>query len=227
MRTASGLVVGAVAFVLVSGVAASETSSEVFRRAAIVTLSNGQVVPVLSTRSTSSGGSVATMVFVGEAGAPIVCTQDDDKMWGVQILTVTDGKKALVMRYGAGFFRDGLTVPLELRLGSTKIYRWFMTATGESTSQTKAMQKAIADLPDDFQKNLVTFCTLSDTDVELMLPTLGIIAADQLFAERLPRVAVQELKSMKPEDVAKFFPDRVNQSSLSPSDNESSRVPKN
>lgn len=178
------------------------------RFAARVTLSNGQVAPLLMTRSSRQTGATSTMIFIGDAGIPVVCTEEEDNFWNQSTLTIADANRTLVMRYHDGFHADGMPVPVEIRLnGDKKIYRWFLKESGEVTSQQRATQKAVADLPEDFRKDLVTFAILCDAAMsQLMLPTLGVIVPE-LFPDALPRVAVQTITRLTPEDVTKIFQD--------------------
>lgn len=204
MRTPFRALVAAAFALVLPGVAVSEGTT-VFRRAATVTLSNGQVIRVLSTRSMRPTSGVSTMVFIGEAGIPVVCTEIEDKTWGVDTLTIADGDRTLVLRYNGEFLRDGMPAPAELRLGSQKVFRWLLKESGEVTSQQRAMQKAVAESPEVFRRDLTTFCILCDAAMsDLMLPTLGIIASG-LFAEPLPRVAVQDVRNLAPDDITKIF----------------------
>jgi hypothetical protein len=198
--------------VLFSQVAVSQVSVPVQRSAARVTLSNGQIVTALSTFAPRQTGAMSTVIFIGNAGNTVVFTQEADLVWNQLNLSVADGGRKLVARFHIGYVADGMPGPAELQVGD-KVFRWLSKANGEMTSQKRAMQKAVAELPEDFRKDIVTFSALCGAAAgELVLPASGFLVPE-LFAEPLPNLVAQSIKKLDPDEVAKILQEGAGESS--------------
>jgi hypothetical protein len=196
----------AAALVLLGQALTCQGETPVIRNAARVTLSNGQVVSVLATMTPRQTGRVNTVIFIGDLGGPVVFTEEADTVWDQLNLSVADGGRKLVMRFHIGYVADGMPGPAELQIES-RVFRWLSKEGGEMTPQKRAMQKAVSELPEALQKDLVTFATLcAAATAELVLPPSGFIVPE-LFADQLPRVAAQSIEKLNPDEVSKIFQD--------------------
>lgn len=192
------------ALVFVSQVAVCQALAPVQRSAVRVTLSNGQIINVLSTIAPRPTGRISTVLFIGDAGAPVVFSEEADTAWNEFTLSIADGGRKITARFHIGYVVDGMAGPAELQMNGT-VFRWLSKGGGEITSQQRAMQKAIAGLPEDFRKDIVTFAELcSATAGELVLPPSGFIVPE-LFAETLPRLATQSIIKLNSEEATKIF----------------------
>jgi hypothetical protein len=199
------LLSGAALALLISTVAEGE-GPPLFRRAATVTLSNGQAVPVLSAVTSTPTGRASTMILSTENGTA-VAEQSQDDTWDHTSLSFTSGGGAITLRFSGGFYQAGLPTPMELRIGKT-VYRWLWKDV-EVSSHQRAAQKAVAALPEDFRKDLVTFALLCDAAAaEFMTPSLGV-AVPSLLADPLPKVGVASIKPLTQDAAAKIFGDRT------------------
>lgn len=193
-----------VTLVLVGQIANGQSSAPVLRKAARVTLSSGQVVNVLSTFAQRQTGRVSTVLFMGDAGSAVVVTEEADAVWNQLNLSISDGGHRLVMRFHIGYVMDGLPGPAELQVDG-KVFRWLSKEGGESTPQKRAMQKAVAELPEGLRRDVITFASLcAAAPGELVLPPSGFIVPE-LFAESLPRLSTHSIERLSPEEVSKIF----------------------
>jgi hypothetical protein len=201
-----------ITLVLLSQIAIGQGPVSVQRSAAKVTLSNGQIVTALSTFAPRPTGATSTVIFMGSAGNPVVFTQEADAAWNQLTLSVADGSHKMVARFHIGYVADGMPGPAELQVDN-RVFRWLSKENGEATSQKRAMQKAVAELPEDLRKDLVTFSALCGAaGGELVLPASGFLIPE-LFAETLPNLAAQSIKKLDPDEVARSFQDGASESS--------------
>ena len=147
---------------------------------------------------------MSTVLFIGDSGNTVVVTEEADAVWNQLNLSIADGAHKLVMRFHIGYVVDGMPGPAELQVKG-KVFRWLSKEGGESTSQKRAMQKAVSELPEDLRRDLITFASLCAAATgELVLPPSGFMVPE-LFAESLPRLSAQSIERLNLDEISKIF----------------------
>lgn len=166
-----------------------------------VTLDRGAILEIVVISTERSEGVVRTVILRDRAtGSTISARDESDFAWGTADLEVSDGSQRMKLRMGLDFFKDGLAVPVELKI-EKDIYRalWDPPACPGSAKAKQRLQAAASRLPVPMLAGMKSLYALSfDDDLDLGTVGAGI---ELLFPDGLPRTPVAEKRRLKAEEI--------------------------
>lgn len=114
-----------------------------------VTLDRGPVLELLVITSETTSQITRTVVMRDAiSGESVSAKHETDLAWGWADLEISDGDRRLRLRMSLHFFKDGLAVPVELRIGD-EFYRalWDPPTCPGAAKAKERLQAAAAKLP--------------------------------------------------------------------------------
>lgn len=156
--------------------------------------------------SSDPGASKALVLILrGDEGRLVRVAETSELAWGETRTTISSGKTEVELRSWLKFSADKLPGPAQMRVNN-EFYRWLEMPSGEVTSAQRKAQTAIAELPEQVQRDLNrVFILCSGAMEDVMLPVGGLLLADVLPS--VPQVSVTKTVRLKPEEATKAFPE--------------------
>ena len=166
-----------------------------------VTLDRGPVLELLVITSETTGRVTRTVVMRDTTkGESISARDENDLAWGTSDLEIADGDRRLRLRMSLDFLKDGLAVPVELRIGD-EFYRalWDPPSCPGAAKAKERLQAAAAKLPASMLNGMAILWALGfDQDLGIDSISAGI---EPLFPNGLPKVQIAEKERLTAEQI--------------------------
>lgn len=166
-----------------------------------VTLDRGPVLELLLiTSETADQWTEMIMLRDTTTGNSISAREHTDLAWGTSDLEIADGKSRLQFRASIDFLKDGLAMPVELRIDDA-FYRalWDPPACPGAAKARERMVAAASRLPASMISGLTQLLAISDdTDFNLVSISTKL---EMLFPDGLPKARVAGKERLTTEEI--------------------------
>ncbi len=166
-----------------------------------VTLDRGPVLELLLITSETADQVTQTVLLRDiTTGSAISARDHSDLAWGTSDIEVADGESRLRLRASVDFLKDGLAMPVELRIGDAFYRALWDPPTCPGTAKAKERLMAAASrVPASVSSGITHLLAISaDTDFNLVSLNAGL---EMLFPDGLPKARIAEKERLTAEQI--------------------------